>query len=124
MAGERRRTRKRAGQQGAAGADNQITCTHCINYQSGRDCATPTEGASRVGKGCYTSPFHREGERKIVRDLDASSDPATVIFPSCVGVRGREFTPLVPGMTRCKGGYMCLTLKPTSTRLEPSRVEK
>lgn len=33
-------------------------------------------------------------------DLAVSSDPATVIFPSCVGVREREFTPLAPGGRR------------------------
>lgn len=59
--GERKRKREREGESGSeketraeesgpAGGeiDNQITCTHRINYQSGRDCATPTEGASRV----------------------------------------------------------------------------
>lgn len=96
-------------------ADNQITCTHRINYQSGRDCATPTEGAIRVGKGCYTLTSvsaRRGGEgdrgwteaadcarprrhrrRRCLRLSRVSSDPATVIFSPCVGVREREFTP-------------------------------
>lgn len=39
----------------------------------------------------------RDGKGWIVRDLVVSSDPATVIFPSCVGVREREFTPPVSG---------------------------
>lgn len=35
----RRKTEEESGPVG--GTDNRITCTHRINYQSGRDCATP-----------------------------------------------------------------------------------
>lgn len=74
-------------------ADNQITCTHRINYQSGRDCATPTEGAIRVGKGCYTLTLVSAGrggegdrgwtEADCVRDLVVVVVVVAIISLAC-----------------------------------------
>lgn len=60
------------------GTDNQITCTHRINYQSGRDCATLTEGKRRgklnrerklvVLVRVVTRRRSNRAERKIVRE--------------------------------------------------------
>ena len=109
----KRRGRRREGQLREGGIDNQITCTHRINYQSGGDCASLAEGRRKsqmdrerrlvASVRVVTRRRSNRVERKIVRENTVSSDPATVIFPSCVGVREREFTPLVSGMTRAKG---------------------